>query len=111
MPMAVKPFLDDCRPDLIVNPAAFTAVDRAENEEELAFRVNAESPRRMADWAASHDVPLIHFSTDYVFDGSGKSAWREDDVTAPLSVYGSSKLAGEKAVRAAGAPGLIVRTS
>lgn len=111
MPIAIKPFLDDCLPDLIVNPAAYAAVDRAEDEKELAFRVNAEAPRQMADWAASHDVPLIHFSTDYVFDGFGKSAWREDDVTALLSVYGSSKLAGEKAVRAAGAPSLIVRTS
>jgi len=111
MPTAIKPFLEDCRPDLIVNPAAYTAVDRAEDEQELAFRVNAEAPRQMADWAACHDVPLIHFSTDYVFDGSGDSAWSENDPTAPLSVYGSSKLAGEKAVRAAGAPSLIVRTS
>ena len=110
-PLAIRKFLDGSKPDLIVNPAAYTAVDRAEDEPELAFRVNAESPREMAHWAACHDVPLIHFSTDYVFDGSGESAWREDDVTAPLSVYGKSKLAGDEAVRAGGAPSLIVRTS
>jgi dTDP-4-dehydrorhamnose reductase len=65
----------------------------------------------MARWAACHDVPLIHFSTDYVFDGAGVSAWGEDDATAPLSVYGKSKLAGETFVRAAGGPSVIVRTS
>jgi dTDP-4-dehydrorhamnose reductase len=85
-------------------------VDRAEDEPEQAFLVNAEAPREMARWAACHDVPLIHFSTDYVFDGTGLSAWTEDDVTAPLSVYGKSKLAGETFVRAAGGPSLIVRT-
>jgi dTDP-4-dehydrorhamnose reductase len=111
VPDVIWKFLDDCRPDLIVNPAAYTAVDRAEDEPELAFRVNAEAPREMARWAASHGVPLIHFSTDYVFDGTGVSAWSEDDATAPLSVYGKSKLAGETFVRAAGGPSLIVRTS
>lgn len=111
MPSAIPMFLDECKPDLIVNPAAYTAVDRAEDEPELAFRVNAEAPREMARWAARHDVPLIHFSTDYVFDGTGVSAWSEDDVTAPLSVYGKSKLAGETFVRAADGPSLIVRTS
>jgi len=111
MPHAIPTFLDECKPDLIVNPAAYTAVDRAEDEPELVFRVNAEAPREMAHWAACHDVPLIHFSTDYVFDGTGVSAWREDDATAPLSVYGKSKLAGEMFVRAAGGPSLIVRTS
>jgi dTDP-4-dehydrorhamnose reductase len=110
-PADIRPFLDDLSPDLIVNPAAYTAVDRAEDEPELAFRVNAESPRQMAEWAALHDVPLIHFSTDYVFDGSGKSAWREDSAAAPLSVYGRSKLAGEEAIRAAAAPSLTIRTS
>jgi dTDP-4-dehydrorhamnose reductase len=103
--------LDDIEPDLIVNPAAYTAVDRAEDERELAFRVNAEAPEAMARWAASRRVPLIHFSTDYVFDGDGARPWREDDATGPLSVYGASKLAGEDAIRAAGGPHLVIRTS
>jgi dTDP-4-dehydrorhamnose reductase len=103
--------LDAMAPDLIVNPAAYTAVDRAEDERELAYRVNAEAPRAIAYWAAFHDVPMVHFSTDYVFDGSGDRPWREDDPTAPLSVYGASKLAGESAVRKAGGSHLIVRTS
>jgi dTDP-4-dehydrorhamnose reductase len=103
--------LDRMSPDLIVNPAAYTAVDRAEDESELAFLVNAEAPGVIARWAASRRVPLVHFSTDYVFDGSGERPWREDDPTGPLSVYGASKLAGEQAVRAAGGPHLIIRTS
>jgi dTDP-4-dehydrorhamnose reductase len=98
-------------PDLIVNPAAYTAVDRAEDERELAFRVNAEAPGAVARWAADRGVPLIHFSTDYVFDGSGTQPWREDSQTGPLSVYGVSKLAGERAIQLANGPHLIVRTS
>jgi dTDP-4-dehydrorhamnose reductase len=103
--------LDDLKPDIVINPAAYTAVDRAEDEHELAFRVNAAAPRAIASWAAHHAVPLIHFSTDYVFDGSGNRAWREDDRTGPLNIYGASKLEGEKAVRAARGPHLIIRTS
>jgi dTDP-4-dehydrorhamnose reductase len=103
--------LDRLAPDLIVNPAAYTAVDRAEDEKELAFRVNAEAPGAIARWAAVNGVPLVHFSTDYVFDGSGDKRWQEDSRTGPLSVYGASKLAGELAVRDAGGPHLIVRTS
>ena len=98
-------------PNLIINPAAYTAVDRAEDERELAFAVNAEAPAAIARWAARNRVPLLHFSTDYVFDGEGETPWREDSQTAPLSVYGASKLAGEKGIRAAGGPHLIVRTS
>src|SRR5438445_1275817 len=63
--------LDELEPDLIINPAAFTAVDRAEDDRDLAFRINAEAPSKLAQWAAQHGVPLVHFSTDYVFDGSG----------------------------------------
>jgi dTDP-4-dehydrorhamnose reductase len=103
--------LDELHPDLIVNPAAYTAVDRAEDEADLAFRVNAEAPALLARWSAQHNVPLIHFSTDYVFDGSGDKPWREDSPTAPLSVYGASKLAGEKAIQETGCSHLIVRTS
>jgi dTDP-4-dehydrorhamnose reductase len=103
--------LDRIAPDLVVNPAAYTAVDRAEDERELAFRVNGEAPGVIARWAAGRGVPLIHFSTDYVFDGSCERPWRENDPTGPLSAYGASKLAGEVAVRSAGGPHLIVRTS
>jgi dTDP-4-dehydrorhamnose reductase len=97
--------------DLIINPAAYTAVGRAEDEREMAFHVNADAPGAMARWAAARGVPLIHFSTDYVFDGVGKRPWREHDATNPLSAYGSSKLVGEDAVRSAAGPHLIVRTS
>jgi dTDP-4-dehydrorhamnose reductase len=110
-PDAMSAALDRIAPDLIINPAAYTAVDRAEDEAELAFRVNGEAPGALARWAAARGVPLIHFSTDYVFDGAGSRPWREDHPTGPLSVYGASKLAGEAAVRAAGGPHLVIRTS
>jgi dTDP-4-dehydrorhamnose reductase len=103
--------LDAARPELIVNPAAYTAVDRAEDERELVFRVNAEAPAVMAKWAARHGVAMVHFSTDYVFDGSGMAPWREDSEPNPLSVYGASKLAGDEAVIAVAPVQLIVRTS
>ena len=110
-PETVAEALDGLAPDLIVNPAAYTAVDKAEDESELALRVNAASPAAMAAWAANRGVPLIHFSTDYVFDGSGEKPWREEDKCAPLSSYGRSKWEGEQSVQASGAPHLIVRTS
>jgi dTDP-4-dehydrorhamnose reductase len=110
-PEEIRPALDRIAPDLIINPAAYTAVDRAEEEADLAFRVNAEAPGAIARWAAGRGVPLIHFSTDYVFDGGGFRPWREGDPTGPLSVYGASKLAGEDAVRAAGGAHLVIRTS
>jgi dTDP-4-dehydrorhamnose reductase len=103
--------LDRIAPDLIINPAAYTAVDRAEEERDLAYRINGEAPGHIAKWAAGRGIPLIHLSTDYVYDGSGERPWREDDATAPLSVYGASKLAGEDAIRAAKGPHLIIRTS
>ena len=103
--------LDRLKPDLIINPAAYTAVDRAEDETKLVFSINAEAPSRIAGWAALHQVPLVHFSTDYVFDGSGDKPWREDSIPSPLSVYGASKLAGDNAIQAANGPRLIVRTS
>jgi dTDP-4-dehydrorhamnose reductase len=101
--------LDRDVPDLIINPAAYTAVDKAEDEPELATCINAEAPGIIARWAADHSVPLIHFSTDYVYDGSGDKPWREGDAPRPLGVYGESKLAGEKAIRAAGGSFLIFR--
>jgi len=110
-PEALADGLDGFSPDLIVNPAAYTAVDRAEDERELAFLVNARGPEAIAQWAAKHRVPLVHFSTDYVFDGSGETPWREDSLTGPLSVYGASKLAGDTAICAAGGAHLIARTS
>ncbi len=108
-PETLNGALDALEPDLILNPAAYTAVDRAEDEPELAFRINAEAPSVIARWAAQHQVPLVHFSTDYVFDGSGTTPWREDDPCAPLSIYGKSKLAGEASIRDAGGVHLIVR--
>ena len=102
--------MDRDAPDLIINPAAYTAVDKAEDEPELAMRINAEAPAVIARWAAEHGVPLIHFSTDYVYDGSGDRPWREEDEPRPLGVYGKTKLAGENAVRAAGGAFLIFRT-
>jgi dTDP-4-dehydrorhamnose reductase len=110
-PDALAAALDRFRPDLIINPAAYTAVDRAEDEPELAMRVNAEAPAALSRWAAQFKVPLVHFSTDYVFDGSGKTPWREDDPCRPLSSYGRSKWEGEQAIQASGAPHLIIRTS
>ena len=110
-PSLIADALDRLAPDLIVNPAAYTDVDRAEDERDLAFTVNAESPGVMARWAANRGVPFVQLSTDYVYDGSGERRWRENDPTAPLSVYGASKLAGERAVQAAGGANLIVRTS
>jgi dTDP-4-dehydrorhamnose reductase len=103
--------LEAIGPDLIINPAAYTAVDKAEDEEPLAFLVNAKAPKAMARWAAEQRIPMVHFSTDYVFDGGGSRAWREDDPTGPLSVYGRSKLAGENEVREAGGSHLVIRTA
>jgi dTDP-4-dehydrorhamnose reductase len=108
---SIRAKLDAMAPDVIVNAAAYTAVDRAEDEPDLAFRINGEAPGAAAQWAAERKVPVVHFSTDYVFNGSGERPWREDDATGPLSVYGKSKLSGEQALRAAGGPCLIVRTS
>ncbi|QKE65443.1 dTDP-4-dehydrorhamnose reductase [Aquipseudomonas campi] len=99
------------RPDLIINAAAHTAVDQAESEPELAFAINAQAPGVLAEEAAALDVPLIHYSTDYVFDGSKHGPYREDDATGPLGVYGCSKLAGEEAIRQVGGQHLILRTS
>lgn len=110
-PQTLPERLDAIKPDLIINPAAYTAVDRAEDDAARAFLINAEAPAALARWAAGQGVPIVHFSTDYVFDGSGSRAWREDDVTGPLSVYGHSKFAGERAVRDAGGVHLVVRTA
>lgn len=110
-PDTLGPMLDRLNPELIINPAAYTAVDRAEDEFELALRVNAEAPSVLGQWAARRDVPFVHFSTDYVFDGSGAKPWHEEDSCNPLSNYGRSKWEGEKAILSSGAPHLIIRTS
>ena len=98
-------------PQVIVNAAAHTAVDKAEAEPELARTINATAPGSLAREAASLGAWLVHYSTDYVFDGSGTLPWREDSPTGPLSVYGSTKLEGEQAIRASGCQHLILRTS
>lgn len=107
----VRRVIRTVQPKLIVNPAAYTAVDKAESEPALAFRVNAEAPALMAEEARLLGASMVHYSTDYVFDGSAAAPRVEDDATGPLNVYGASKLAGEQAIAAAGIPHLIFRTS
>ncbi|AMK75118.1 MULTISPECIES: dTDP-4-dehydrorhamnose reductase [Methylomonas] len=99
------------RPDVIVNAAAYTAVDKAESESELANIINAVAPGALAEEAKRCGAWLVHYSTDYVFDGSGDKPWREDDQVDPLSVYGQTKLAGEQAIQASDCRHLIFRTS
>ena len=99
------------QPQVIVNAAAYTAVDKAEGEPELAQRINAEAPAALAREAAALGALLVHYSTDYVFDGSGSAPWAEDAPTGPLGVYGATKLAGEHAIVQTGCPHLILRTS
>ncbi|MCU0091706.1 dTDP-4-dehydrorhamnose reductase [Pseudomonas koreensis] len=99
------------KPDVIVNAAAYTAVDKAESEVELADRVNGHASQVMAEEAALLDAWLIHYSTDYVFSGEGSASWQETDAVAPVNHYGASKLAGEQAIAASGCKHLIFRTS
>lgn len=99
------------QPELIVNAAAYTAVDKAESDAETAHTVNAEAPGALAEAAQAAGAWLVHYSTDYVFDGSGNKPWQEDDPTGPLSVYGRSKLEGEKRIIALCKKHLILRTS
>lgn len=98
-------------PSAVINAAAYTAVDRAETDAETARLVNAEAPGAMASVCAGLDIPFVHISTDYVFDGAGRDARREDAATGPLGVYGATKLAGEQAISAAGGRWAILRTS
>lgn len=107
---AVGQLLDRVRPQIIVNAAAYTAVDRAESEPGRAHAVNATVPALLAAWASRHDVLLVHYSTDYVFDGRGATPWSEGATAAPLSVYGASKLAGDQAIADSGCRHLILRT-
>lgn len=108
---ALRQYIRTLRPDLIVNPAAHTAVDKAESEPELARAINTIAPAIMAEEAAKLGAAMVHYSTDYVFDGSKNGAYTEIDSTNPLGVYGATKLAGEQAIAASGIPHLILRTS
>ena len=99
------------QPDLILNAAAYTAVDRAESEPDAAFRVNRDGARNLAQAAETVGARFVHLSTDFVFDGAQETPYRPDDATAPVNVYGASKLAGERAVREAAPAALIVRSS
>ena len=111
VPESLPVLLDRLRPCMVINAAAYTAVDRAEQEQEAAFRANAQAPGVIAKWCADHGVPMVHYSTDYVFNGEGTEPYGEDEPTAPLGVYGTSKRDGEDAVRAAGGRHLIFRTA
>lgn len=103
--------LRDLRPDVVVNAAAYTAVDKAQAEPQLATLINAEAPRLLAEEMQALGGWLVHYSTDYVFDGSGTRPWREEDAAAPLNQYGLSKWLGEQAIRQSGCRHLILRTS
>lgn len=103
--------LDRVSPDIVVNAAAYTAVDRAEQEEDLATLVNADAVGVLGRWAKRHDALVVHFSTDYVFDGSSSVPYRTTDATGPLGAYGRSKLAGERALAASEADHLVLRTA
>ncbi len=107
----VREVIRRVRPHLIVNPAAYTAVDKAESEADLAMRINGEAPGVMAEEANKLGAAMIHYSTDYVFDGRKSGSYTEEDPTCPSNAYGRSKLAGEQAIQASGIPHLIFRTS
>jgi dTDP-4-dehydrorhamnose reductase len=108
---AVRRKVRDVRPNLIINASAYNAVDRAEDESRLAMAVNAVAPGVLAEEAKRLDALLVHYSTDYVFDGGKRTPYVEEDAPAPLSAYGASKLAGERAVQASGSRHLVLRTS
>jgi dTDP-4-dehydrorhamnose reductase len=107
----IAAFVAEKAPDAVVNAAAYTAVDKAESEPEVAFALNRDAPGAMARACAARNIPFVHISTDYVFDGSKPGPYVEDDPIAPLGVYGESKAAGEAAVQAAGGRWAILRTS
>jgi len=110
-PDAIVRVMRDAAPDLVINAAAYTAVDLAESQRDTAFAINARAPGVLADEARRRGAVLVHYSTDYVFDGRATSPYAEDAPTAPLNVYGASKLAGEQAIAASGAHALVLRTS
>ncbi len=110
-PGSVTQLMEQVRPDMVVNAAAYTAVDKAEKESELARAINADAVAELGEAAAEMGVPVFHYSTDFVFSGDTDRPYREDDEPMPLNVYGETKLAGESALRDSGAPHLIIRTS
>ncbi len=110
-PGACEAVIAGCDADAVINAAAYTAVDKAEEDRDTAMIVNAMAPTAMAAAAAARGIPFVHISTDYVFDGSGQKHWQPDAPTGPLGVYGASKLGGEKGVAAAGGAHAILRTS
>lgn len=110
-PDSIRSVIRTIRPSLIVNAAAYTAVDKAESEPELAMAINGIAPGIMAEEAKQLGAAMVHYSTDYVFDGTKTSPYTEEDTPNPVSIYGKTKLAGEQAVQAAGIPHLIFRTS
>lgn len=110
-PAHIRSAIDVHQPDVIINPAAFTAVDRAESEPDLAERINARAPAIIGELAIQRGIRVVHFSTDYVFDGYQQGAYREDAPTAPLNVYGRTKRDGETALFETGADAFILRTS
>jgi len=110
-PERLRALIQHTRPAAIINAAAYTAVDRAEDESSLAFAVNADAPRVLAEECKEQGIPLVHYSTDYVFDGSGTQPWTEDQSVAPLNTYGKSKRAGEEGIIGTGGDYLILRTS
>lgn len=108
---AVQSLLKNLSATCIINAAAYTQVDQAESEQERAYAINAEAPRLLADFCFAHAIPLVHFSSDYVYSGEGENVWVESDVPAPQNVYGKSKLAGDNAIEQSGCDHLIFRTS
>ena len=110
-PDQIKQVIDQHQPDLIINPAAYTKVDQAEDEPELAFKINRDAPKVMAEKACEYNIPLIHFSTDYVFDGEKEEAYLETDLTNSIGIYGESKLSGEEEIQEVGGQNYIFRTS
>lgn len=110
-PLSIRAVIREARPDIILNAAAYTAVDRAESEAEIAMQVNGDAPGMLAEEAMRYDALLIHYSTDYVFDGSKFGPWVEEDPVFPLNIYGATKLAGERNIQQAGGRFLIFRTS
>lgn len=110
-PDRIRAFVRELKPSLIVNPAAYTAVDKAEQEDGLAYAINATAPQVLAEEAKRLGCGIIHYSTDYVYDGAKAEPFVETDATNPLNVYGASKLAGDQAVAASGADYLVLRTS
>ena len=107
----IDALLDRVKPDIIVNPAAYTAVDKAESEPTVAHAINAQAPKTLARQASRRNIPIIHFSTDYIFDGTKEESYVEDDTPNPKSVYGKTKWLGEEAVRQNAAKHVILRTS